>query len=301
MTAAELITIMEAAVRLGCRVTVSPDGTAEVEPIHSTPEPAPARSAGAERTRRYRERQAAMDLSAPSQSVTGRHKASPPPSQSVTTASQGVTDRHKPSRNVTGTETTPSPSPSLPTPLPSPPTSPQGKGVRTCAKEPEPNDWLEDFEIPEPEPKAETPAPPEPKPKRTAPAADPEAIAVTLPDTASDALREAWAEWQEYRQRRAAAKLSADRIAWTGQAARNSASQMISHAARLGERIVCDRVASAIAGEWRGLNLDKLETPKQHDQPHFRSHIPNRNGTSQPLPQAEGLNRNRLPPKLPRP
>ncbi len=174
---------------------------------------------------------------------------------------------------------------------------------------PEGDDWLDDFEIPEPAPKAApTPPPapqptpaPEPKPSKPKHEAEPEAVAQKLPGTPSPELAAAWEDWQQYRQQRACAKLSADRIRWTALAARTAANQIVQHAARLGDRIVCDRIASAISGEWRGMNLDKLETPKQHDQPHFRSHIPTRNGTSQPLPQAEGLNRDRLPPKLPRP
>jgi hypothetical protein len=158
---------------------------------------------------------------------------------------------------------------------------------------------IDTFDIPEPRPKAQ----PVTKSSRPKHEADPEAVAVTLPPTASAKLREAWTAWQQYRQRRASAKRAADRIPWTGQAARLTADQIIEYAGRLGERIVCDRITSAINGEWRGPNLDTLETPKQHDphQPRFHGRVPNRNGTTGPLPQAVDLNRDRLPPRLPRP
>jgi hypothetical protein len=313
MNAAELITIMEAAVRLRCRVTIRPDGRTEFEPLDAAPEP--TRSAGAERIRRYRERQAAalrpvtealqsvtqplqgvtealQSVTQPLQGVTEALQSVTQPLQGVTEALQSVTKRHIPENSPSPSP----PSPSLPAPLPSPPTSPaspQGNRVRTCAKEPEETAWIDDFDIPEPSPKAAPVPTPEPKPKRTSPAADPEAVAVTLPPTASAKLREAWTEWQEYRQSRASAKLAADRIPWTGNAARTAAKQFVEHAARLGDWIVRDRVASAISGHWRGLNLHDIATPKPHE-PHYRNSPPNRNGTSQPLPEAVDLNR--LPP-----
>ena len=171
---------------------------------------------------------------------------------------------------------------------------------------PETDDWLDTFEIPEPEPKpAPTPAPPpqpapEPKPSKPKHEAEPEAVAQKLPGTPSPELAAAWEEWQQYRQEKARAKLAKDRRPWTGQAARLSANQITEHAARLGERIVLDRITSAIAGNWQGLNLHDIATPKPY-APHSRNSPPNRNGTHEPLPQAAGLNRNRLPPKLPRP
>ena len=134
---------------------------------------------------------------------------------------------------------------------------------------PEGNDWLDDFEIPEPEPKAAptpppAPAPaPEPKPSRTKPEPDPEAVAQKLPGNPSPALAAAWEEWQQYRQEKARAKLAKDRRPWTAQAARLSANQIAEHAARLGERIVLDRITSAIAGNWQGLNLHDIESPRK--------------------------------------
>jgi hypothetical protein len=50
-------------------------------------------------------------------------------------------------------------------------------------------------------------------------------------------------------------------VAWTAQAARLSAKQVTQYSASHGSRIVCDRIASAINGEWQGLNLDKLDNP----------------------------------------
>jgi hypothetical protein len=134
---------------------------------------------------------------------------------------------------------------------------------------PEGSDWLDDFEIPEPEPKAAptppaAPAPaPEPKPSRTKPEPDPEAVAQKLPGNPSPALAAAWEEWQQYRQEKARAKLAKDRRPWTAQAARLSANQIVEHAARLGERIVLDRITSAIAGNWQGLNLHDIESPRK--------------------------------------
>ena len=132
---------------------------------------------------------------------------------------------------------------------------------------PEGDDWLDTFEIPEPEPQpapTTPPAPaPEPKPSKPKHEAEPEAVAQKLPGNPSPELEAAWEEWQTYRQAKARAKLSADRIPWTAQAARLAAKQIVQHAARLGDRIVCDRIASAINGEWRGMNLDKLETPRK--------------------------------------
>jgi hypothetical protein len=83
---------------------------------------------------------------------------------------------------------------------------------------------------------------------------------MTLPGNPSAELAEAWQEWQQYRQRRAIAP-GRQRVAWTAQAARLSAKQVTQYAASHGSRIVCDRIASAINGEWQGLNLDKLDNP----------------------------------------
>lgn len=96
------------------------------------------------------------------------------------------------------------------------------------------------------------------KEKRPKPGPDPEACATTLPGKPSAELAEAWGEWQQYRQRRAIAP-GRQRVAWTAQAARLSAKQVSQYAASYGDRLVCDRIASAINGEWQGLNLDKLE------------------------------------------
>jgi hypothetical protein len=145
-----------------------------------------------------------------------------------------------------------------------------GKQLETYAPPmatPEGNDWLDDFEIPEPAPKAAPtlpPAPtPKPKPSPTKPEPDPEAVAQKLPGNPSPALAAAWEEWQQYRQEKARAKLAKDRRPWTAQAARLSANQIVEHAARLGERIVLDRITSAIAGNWQGLNLHDIESPRK--------------------------------------
>lgn len=70
-------------------------------------------------------------------------------------------------------------------------------------------------------------------------------------------LLTAWDEWQAYRQRRHLAK-GQERLPWTAQAARLSAGRFVVANAKHGTRIVCDRIASAICGNWQGDNLDKL-------------------------------------------
>ena len=120
------------------------------------------------------------------------------------------------------------------------------------------------------------------KEKRPKPGPDPEACATTLPGKPSAELMEAWGEWQQYRQRRAIAP-GRQRVAWTAQAARLSAKQVTQYAASHGDRLVCDRIASAINGEWQGLNLDKLEAHaykpagKMSREEEARMHTPNPN------------------------
>lgn len=77
-------------------------------------------------------------------------------------------------------------------------------------------------------------------------------------DTESESIRQAWGEWQSYRQGRHLAH-GKQKLIWSHQAARMSAQQIIAASKIHGDQIVCDRVASAIAGGWQGLNLDKLE------------------------------------------
>lgn len=110
------------------------------------------------------------------------------------------------------------------------------------------------------------------------------ACAHTLDMTASPKLRQAWAEWQVYRQR-LHRQTGALRKLWTLQAARLSANLIVSNAEQHGEQIVTDRIAAAIAGNWQGLNFDKLATNGNHTR-----------GPSQvsrntsPLPSAGSLN-----------
>jgi hypothetical protein len=52
--------------------------------------------------------------------------------------------------------------------------------------------------------------------------------------------------------------MNGKRIFWTEQAARLTARQVDEFARSHGARIVADRIRSAIAGGWQGLNLDKL-------------------------------------------
>jgi len=118
------------------------------------------------------------------------------------------------------------------------------------------------------------------KEKRPKPGPEPEACTTTLPGNPSAELAEAWQEWQQYRQRRAIAP-GRQRVAWTAQAARLSAKQVTQYAASHGSRIVCDRIASAINGEWQGLNLDKLDNPARSGKMSYeeeeRIHKPNPN------------------------
>ena len=86
----------------------------------------------------------------------------------------------------------------------------------------------------------------------------PKPESVRLPESLPRELHESWSEWQAYRQRRAIAR-GKDKLAWTYQAARMGAGQVAAYTATYGARIVCARIASAIGGNWQGLNLDKLE------------------------------------------
>ena len=85
------------------------------------------------------------------------------------------------------------------------------------------------------------------------------ACSVDLDLTASPELRQAWREWQAYRQSRHKATGTA-KLPWTAQAAKLSASQITRNADTHGTQIVTDRIASAIAGNWQGLNFDTLKT-----------------------------------------
>lgn len=75
-------------------------------------------------------------------------------------------------------------------------------------------------------------------------------------------LIEAWREWQKYRQSRHSAKGKA-KLPWTLQAAELSLKQVIKAQQSYGSQMVGDRIFSAIAGNWQGLNLDKLDTQPQ--------------------------------------
>jgi hypothetical protein len=79
-----------------------------------------------------------------------------------------------------------------------------------------------------------------------------------VPVSTDPELVAAWDEWQQYRQARHRAPMNGKRIDWTEQAARLTARQVDEFARSHGARIVADRIRSAIAGGWQGLNLDKL-------------------------------------------
>lgn len=125
-----------------------------------------------------------------------------------------------------------------------------------------------------------SPTPPIPAPAHTPPPADARAsrmreeaadfaaaCAQTLDMTVSPKLREAWAQWQVYRQRRHR-QTGQNKLPWTLQAAKLSANLITRTAEAHGEQIVTDRISAAITGNWQGLNFDKLQTNgKPHPQP----------------------------------
>lgn len=122
---------------------------------------------------------------------------------------------------------------------------------------------------------------PAPKPRRSyGPEAGAEAIAPHA--NCGPRVAAAWAEWQQYRQARASHQSASLRIPWTVQAARMSASQVERAASTYGPELVADRIATAIAGNWQGLNFDKI----QHHDNHRRSHHPSRNGSQSRPPDS---------------
>ncbi len=141
---------------------------------------------------------------------------------------------------------------------------------------------------PPPEPAPPEPAPPEPtpapsaKPRRSyGPEAGAEAVAVHA--KCGPRVAAAWDEWQVYRQDRASHPSSSLRIPWTVQAARLSAAQVERAASTYGPDLVADRITTAIAGNWQGLNFDKIQ--HTHDN-HRRSNSPNRNGSQSRPPDS---------------
>ena len=93
-----------------------------------------------------------------------------------------------------------------------------------------------------------------------------------MPASTDLELVAAWDEWQQYRQARHRAPMNGKRIDWTEQAARLTARQVDEFARSHGARIVADRIRSAIAGGWQGLNLDKLgDSRPQHKPPVSRN------------------------------
>lgn len=127
---------------------------------------------------------------------------------------------------------------------------------------------------PPPPPPAQPAQPPAPKPRRSY-GHEAGAEAVTVHAKYGSHVSAAWDEWQAYRQGRAAHQSAALRIPWTVQAARMSAAQVERAASTYGPDLVADRIATAIAGNWQGLNFDKI----QHHDNHRRSNPPNRNGS----------------------
>lgn len=86
--------------------------------------------------------------------------------------------------------------------------------------------------------------------------------------TDSEEIRQAWSEWQSYRQARHKAT-GKQKLMWTEQAARMSIKQILSAVQTFGTQIVCDRIAAAIAGGWQGLNFDKLHQANNGNDFHW--------------------------------
>ena len=84
------------------------------------------------------------------------------------------------------------------------------------------------------------------------------ACAVALDLTASAPLREAWDEWQRYRQSRHSAKGKAH-VTWTNQAATIAAKSIIRAADQFGEAQVISAIHKAIQSDWKGLHFDNLK------------------------------------------
>ena len=135
---------------------------------------------------------------------------------------------------------------------------------------------------PPPEPAPPPPTPPAPKRRQSyGPEAGAEAIAPHA--NCGPRVAAAWAEWQKYRQARASHQSAALRIPWTVQAARMSALQVERMTETYGPDLVADRIATAIAGNWQGLNFDKIQHTNDN---HRRSHTPNRNGSQSRPPDS---------------
>lgn len=126
-----------------------------------------------------------------------------------------------------------------------------------------------------------------PKPKRTTYGPEPEACTISPPESVGPQVLAAWQEWQTYRQTRASHPTSRLRIPWTAQAARLSANSVQACTASHGPQIVADRITAAIAGNWQGLNFDKLETHANH-RPANRAPSRNPVGTKKANPALDG-------------
>ncbi len=131
-----------------------------------------------------------------------------------------------------------------------------------------------------------------PKPKRTTYGPEPEACTISPPECVGPQVLAAWKEWQTYRQNRASHPTSRLRLPWTAQAARLSANSVEAFTQSHGPQIVADRITAAIAGNWQGLNFDKLETHANH-RPANRT--PSRNPIGTKRPDAAALDGDFLP------
>lgn len=125
-----------------------------------------------------------------------------------------------------------------------------------------------------------------PKPRRTTYGPDPEACAVEVDASLDGSVRAMWGEYQKYRQAKASAPTASLRQPWTAQAARLAAAQVEKFTKIYGAQIISDRIATAIAAGWQGLNFDKLDNANH--RPTNRTPSRNPVGTKKADPALDG-------------
>lgn len=102
-----------------------------------------------------------------------------------------------------------------------------------------------------------------------------EAGSVSLPDDASQELRESWERWHEYRSSRALESPNkSSALGWTKKAAEAEARNIARYLPSLGELLIIGQIDSAISGNWQGLNLNKVRPPNASSSPSNGSHYP---------------------------
>jgi hypothetical protein len=93
-------------------------------------------------------------------------------------------------------------------------------------------------------------------------------------------FRQAWARWAEYRTGRATTVLKSQAIPWTVAGAQAALRQCVSYAKSLGLAAIIDRIDSAIAGQWQGINLDKVTPPGRGGSARPAAHVSNHAATT---------------------